>query len=98
LFKIFRRKLIRKKGYIIISTYSEKALSERLKFYKKIAEGNIKKVKEDGTVIFDDGEEDGISEQFSKEQLISIFEKVGLKLEDIKDVSISYICKISKEL
>jgi len=91
------KRVVKKTRSIIISVFSEDALSERLKLYKKL-KINLKEIKKDGTVIFnfDDSLKDNISEQFSREQLKKMFKKTGLKLKEIKKVGIGYICKLEK--
>ncbi|MFA5020073.1 MAG: class I SAM-dependent methyltransferase [Candidatus Pacearchaeota archaeon] len=89
------KRVLKEEGKIVISVYSEDALSERLKAYRKIR-AEIKEIKENGKVIFDDFGKDGISEQFSKKQLSVIFKKVGLSIEKIKKAGIGYICKLRK--
>lgn len=87
--------VLKENGKIIISTYSEKALPERMKIYKKL-KIPIKKIDEDGTVTFDESLGDNISEQFSEKELRDIFKKAKLKVEEIKGVGIVYFCKLTK--
>ncbi len=89
------KRVLKKKGLIFISVYSEDALKERLKAYKQ-ADLQIKEVKTNGTVIFDDFGIDGISEQFSKGELESIFKTAKLRVLEIKKSTIAYLCKLSK--
>jgi len=94
------KRVLKIDGEIILSVYSEDALEERITAYKKVEEkinGQIKEIRKDGTVIFDDGEKEGISEQFSKKQLILIFKKSNLEIIEIKKVGIGYLCKLSKQ-
>jgi len=97
------RRVLKKSGKMLISTYSEDALAERMKLYKGVfhmVEGSeIKEVKDDGTVIFRKSRrvEDNTSEQFSKEQLTSIFNKADLEVEEIKKFGIGYVCKLRKK-
>ncbi len=88
------KRVLKKEGIIIVLAYSEKALKERLAMYQK---NNIliKKI-EGGTVYFDKSIGDNISEQFSKEELQSIFTKQKLKVEEIKETKIAYLCKLRK--
>ena len=88
------KRVVKKDGYIIISTFSENAFDERIKVYKKF-NAPIKEIK-GTTVIFDKELKDNISEQFSKEQLLDFFNKVKLKAIDIKKFGIGYICKLKK--
>ncbi|MGD0729177.1 MAG: class I SAM-dependent methyltransferase [Candidatus Micrarchaeaceae archaeon] len=89
------RRVLKNEGSMIISVYSENALKERLRVYRKI-NTDIKEVKPNGTVVFDDFGVDGFSEQFSKNELLKIFKKAKLKVISIKKVTIAYICKLSK--
>ncbi len=88
------KRVLKNDGCIIISVFSENALQERMKMYHKLAEEDIKEVRKDGTVIFQDGT---ISEQFSRNQLTSIFDRAGLRIDAIQDAGIGYICKLSKK-
>lgn len=88
------RRVVKDDGKIIISAYSEDALQERMKSYEAI---NVPiKSSKNGTVIFDDFGEEGVSEQFSKEELLEIFDKVKLKVNKLVKSSIGYICLLSK--
>lgn len=89
------KRVLKKNGKIIISVYSDKALDERLKLYKKL-KAKIREVKENGAITFYDNRTEGISEQFSKEQLKEIAKKSDLKVEDITEVNIAYLCIFSK--
>lgn len=89
------KRVIKDGGKIIISVYSEEALPERMKAYEEI-NVPIKRVSKNGTVIFDDFGEEGISEQFSKEDLQEIFDKAKLRVDKIVKSSIGYICLLSK--
>ncbi|MEK6898475.1 MAG: methyltransferase domain-containing protein [Nanoarchaeota archaeon] len=90
------KRVLKSKDKIIISVFSEDALPERIKVYEKIMGEKGFEVKENGKVIFRYFGQDNVSEQFSDKQLISIFKKAGLRVEDIKKINIAYICKISK--
>ncbi|MBU4070341.1 MAG: class I SAM-dependent methyltransferase [Nanoarchaeota archaeon] len=89
-------RVLKDKGFIIISVFSEDALKERMKVYKK-HKVKIKKIN-NGKVIFDKSEKmlDYISEQFSKNELKKIFNKTNLKIIEIKKIGIAYICKLKK--
>lgn len=91
------RRVLKKEGRVVLSAYSEDSLKERLKLYKRL-EVPIKEVRKDGAVIFDfdDSLGDNISEQFTKNQLISFFEKVKMKVLEIKKIGVGYICILSK--
>jgi len=95
-FKILNemKRVLKKDGLIFITSYSEDALEERLKLYKR-ENITIKNIGDDGKVSFE-GSVDSVSEQFSKEQLESIFNEVGLKINEIKKVGIGYVCVLSK--
>ena len=92
------RRIVKANGRIILSAFSEDAMPERMKLYKKFDQkyGMIKEIRKDGTVIFDKSLGDNISEQFSEKQLRSFFDEVELKVEEIKKVGIGYICRLSK--
>ncbi|MBI4016753.1 MAG: class I SAM-dependent methyltransferase [Candidatus Aenigmarchaeota archaeon] len=87
-------RVLKRNGHIIISVFSEKALKERMKVYRKLAKEDIKEIRKNGTVIFQDGTS---SEQFSKNQLLSIFDKAALRANIVQDAGIAYICKLSKK-
>jgi len=87
------RRVLKKSGKIIISTFSEDALEERMKIYKALG-SKIKEIKET-TVIFDESLGDNISEQFSEQQLRNIFSQINLKVEDITKTGIAYLCTLS---
>jgi ubiquinone/menaquinone biosynthesis C-methylase UbiE len=89
------KRVVKDTGSIFISVYSEDALKERLKAYKQ-ANLNIKTILSNGTVIFEDIKVDGYSEQFSKNELESIFKKANLKILEIHKTSIAYLCKLGK--
>lgn len=90
------KRVVKKKGFILISVFSEDAFKERMKIYKKL-KAPIRKIK-GTTVIFADslGDGDNISEQFSKEELATIFDKVKLKIIEIKSIGILNVCKLKK--
>ena len=93
------KRVLRDNGKIILSAFSENAMPERMKIYKKFGKAygkKIKEIKKDGTVIFDESLGDNISEQFSEKQLRGFFDEVRLKVEEIKKVGIGYICRLSK--
>ena len=86
------KRLTKKKGKIIVSVFSEKALPIRLKIYKK-AGMTLKKIGEDGTIITAEGIN---TEQFSQQKLKKIFSMIGLDVKIIKLNPISYICEATK--
>ncbi|MFZ5559551.1 MAG: class I SAM-dependent methyltransferase [Patescibacteria group bacterium] len=88
------KEVVKEKGIIIISVFSEDAFKERMKMYRKL-NVPIKKIK-GTTVIFNKEVKDNISEQFSKKQLVEIFNKVKLKIIEIKKVGMAYLCKSQK--
>lgn len=96
-FKILEemKRVLKKDGKIIISVFSENALSERMKVYTNL-NVPIKEVTEKGTVIFDESLGDNVSEQFTKEELTDIFSKVDLKIENIEEVEIAYLVTLTK--
>ena len=88
------KRVVKKSGLIILSVFSEDAFEERIELYKK-ANAPIKKIK--GTTVIFDEMSDNVSEQFSKKELEDLFEQAGLKILDIKKVSIAYVCKAKKK-
>jgi len=88
------RRVLRDDGFIIISVFSEDAFEERMKMYKKL-NSPIKEIK-GTTVIFNEKIGDNISEQFSREQLLKIFNKANLSIVDIRKKGIAYLCKLKK--
>ncbi len=95
-FKILNemKRVLKSTGKIIISVFSEDALSERMKVYAKI-NLPIKSI-ENGNVTFDESLGAHVSEQFSKEQLEDIFSKVGLTVFDMTKLDIAYLCTLTK--
>lgn len=88
------KRVLKDEGIIIVSVFSENAFNERMKVYKKV-KFPLKRIV--GTkVMFDDKYGEGISEQFSKEELRKIFAKAKLKIVEIKKLNIAYICKLKK--
>lgn len=87
------KRVVKKKGKIIISVYSEKALPIRIEGYIK-AGLKIKKITRDGTVYTENGL---VFEQFSKEKLRKIFKKAKLKVKVFELSPISYICEVKKK-
>jgi len=78
-----------------VEIYSEDAFEERMKLYNRV-KVSIKEIK-GTTVIFEEGfGGENISEQFSKEELEEIFNKVGLNIIEIKKIGMGYVCKLSK--
>jgi ubiquinone/menaquinone biosynthesis C-methylase UbiE len=93
-YKILRemKRVAKNNGKIILSVYSEKALPERIKGYKKVGV-KIKKITKEGTVYTKEG---FILEQFSKRKIKEIFKKAGLNAKITELNQISYICKATK--
>lgn len=81
------QRVVKKGGKIIISVYSEKALSIRKKEYGKIGI-KIKKIS-NGTIY---ANTHLILEQFDKKKLQDLFNLVNLKVEIIELNPISYLC------
>lgn len=92
------KRVVKKNGKIVLSVYSEDALPERMKIYKKFDKlyNGIIDVREDGTVIFEDSLGANISEQFTGAQLRALFDGVGLKVVEITKVGIGYNCVLEK--
>jgi ubiquinone/menaquinone biosynthesis C-methylase UbiE len=88
------KRVLKKGGILILSVYNEDAFDERVRAYTKI-KIPIKNII-GTTVYFDKNTGYYISEQFSKEQLAAIFKAAGMKIVDIKKISIAYVCKLSK--
>ncbi len=86
------KRTLKDNGKIIISVFSEDAFEERMKIYIKV-NAKIKEIINNKKVIF---EENVISEQFSKSELIEIFNKSKLKVNEIIKSGIGYICLLSK--
>ncbi len=87
------KRVLKKKGNIIISVFSEDALEERMKIYKHL-KVPIKEVTKSGKVAFEGGI---TSEQFSEKELNQIFSSVGLNIEEIVKSGIGYLYKLSKK-
>lgn len=88
------RRVIKEKGQIILSVFSEDAFEERMKLYRSM-DLNIKRI--DGTaVVFDESMGDNISEQFSRKELEDIFKQAKLRVDDIVKVNMAYLCKLKK--
>ena len=88
------RRVLKSSGKIIISVYSEDALTDRIELYKSIGI-KIREIK-GGTVIFDESFKDNISEQFSEQELRDIFSRANLKVNNMEKTSIAYLCTLSK--
>ena len=89
------KRVLKDDGKIIISVFSEDALKERLKVYKKVG-AKIKSMNEKtGKIVFADAE-NNVSEQFSKKELRQIFKKARLNIIEIKKLNIAYISKLRK--
>lgn len=87
-------RVLKDDGIIIVSTYSENALDERLRAYKAL---NLKVKEIQGTTCtFEKSVGDNVSEQFTKEELRNIFSRVNLKVKNITKVDIGYLCKLAK--
>ncbi len=89
------KRVLKNDGKIIVSTFSDKALSERLNMYKKVG-APIKEIR-GGTVIFNESLGSNISEQFSLHELTDIFTQAGFVVQDVSEVSIAYLCTLSKK-
>lgn len=85
------KRLLKDEGKILLSVYSEGAKAKRLKAYQDI--GMKIKTTENKKIVFEAGL---VSEEFSKKDIESLFEKYGLKVQ-FKDISsIALFCIISK--
>lgn len=85
------KRILRSKGKIILSAYSENALEERIKEYTRVGI-RIKKII-GGTVYTSEGL---ITDQFTKQELMNLAKKAGLKIEIKKLSEIAYICVLTK--
>ncbi|MEK6846776.1 MAG: class I SAM-dependent methyltransferase [Nanoarchaeota archaeon] len=85
------KRILKKDGKILLSVYSQGAKAKRLKAYKDI--GMKIKTTKNKKIVFGGGL---ISEEFSKAELKSIFEKFGLKVQFIDLCKIAVLCIISK--
>ncbi len=85
------KRLLKPDGKILLSVYSEGAKARRLKAYKDI--GMKIKTTESKKIIFEGGL---ISEEFSKEDIESLFEKYGLKVQFRDISSVALFCIVSK--
>ena len=88
------RRILKDDGYLIFSVFNEDSLGVRKKTYKEYKGGYTVLDEEKGKVRFDaDG---GISEQFSREEIIDILHKAKFKIIEIKKDSLSYLIKARK--
>ena len=85
------KRLIKKDGNILLSVYSKDANSKRATAYESI--GLKIKTIENEKIHFEDGL---ISEEFSKDELKEIFEKLQLKVRFIDIADIAVLCVVSK--
>jgi len=85
------KRLLKPDGKILLSVYSEGAKAKRLSAYKDI--GMEIKTTESKKIVFDGGL---VSEEFSKKDIESLFEKYGLKVQFRDISSIALFCIISK--
>jgi len=86
------KRVVKNKGKIVISVYSEKALPARIEGYKKMI-WPIKRITKEGTVYVKGGI---ISEQFSRKKIKKIFNLAKLKVNIQELNPISYICIATK--
>jgi len=89
------KRVLKNRGKIIISVFSEDAFEERMKVYKKLG-SPIKEIIDNKKVIFNESLGDNVSEQFSENELIKIFNKINLNVEIIEKSGIGYMCLLSK--
>lgn len=87
------KRVLKKRGKVFISVYSEDALDKRLEIYRKSNNLDIANILEDGTVVSKRGI---ISEQYSKEKLNFIFKEVGMDIEISRLTPITYMCEATK--
>jgi SAM-dependent methyltransferase len=89
------RRVLKPDGEIIINVFNEDAFDERIKVYKAL-KAPIKGIK-GTTVIFEDGDIEFISEQFSRQQLEEICKDNNLVPVDIRKEGIGYLCRFKKK-
>ncbi|MEX0649400.1 MAG: class I SAM-dependent methyltransferase [Candidatus Andersenbacteria bacterium] len=87
-------RVLKDDGQIIVSVYSENALSSRLEMYKQI---NVPIERIDGTrIVFDKSVGANESEQFSKEQFELLATNASLEISDCQKVgTLGYIFKLT---
>jgi ubiquinone/menaquinone biosynthesis C-methylase UbiE len=88
------KRVLKPDGKIIMSVYNEDALADRMQNYQKI--GLKLKSVDKGTVVFDEGFIDNVSEQFSESELLNIFSKASLKVEKLEKLQVAYLIVLSK--
>lgn len=88
------KRVLKNIGKLIVSAYADNALEVRLKIYKNL-KIPIKRIEKNGRITFDFSGAN-ISEQFSKQELESLFKEVELKIDKIKKAGIGYIAILSK--
>ena len=88
-------RVLKKDGYIILSTFSETAFDERMKIYNAV---RVPIEKVEGTkVFFEKSLGANTSEQFSREELEILGSQAGLSLVDCQKVgNLAYMCKFRK--
>lgn len=91
--KEFKR-ILKPSGKIFISVFSEHALDERIKEYKRIGLP-IKSIDQETGYIL--SEDNVVLEQFSRENLQDIFATHGFETEIHEETPISYMCTISSK-
>lgn len=88
-------RVLKRGGFLLLSTFSDTAFDERMKVYKK-TNAPIKKI--EGTkVIFDESLGANVSEQFSREEIEKFGNSAGLTMAECNKVGvIAYLCKFKK--
>lgn len=87
------KRVLKNNGKIIISVYSEKAITERLKMYKDIDIPILDN--KDGYIIFGENVGIHVSEQFSYLELEKLASSAGLKITNHEEVkNLVYICTL----
>lgn len=87
------KRVLKHTGKFIVSVFSEDALEERMKVYESVGV-DIIDVDDRGKVTFDESLGANVSEQFSEEELRTIFAEAEFDVEDIKKVGIAYLCTL----
>jgi ubiquinone/menaquinone biosynthesis C-methylase UbiE len=90
------KRVLRERGFFILSVFNEFAFQDRIKIYKKL-NLQFRESSKKGKVIFDFEDKDNISEQFSQEDITNILNKSGFKICEIKKGGIFYLIKAGKK-
>jgi len=89
------RRVLKDDGEMIMSVFNEDAFSDRIKTYMAL-NVDIKEIRDNTTVVFNEELGSNVSEQFSRSELEDIFDKSGFKSEEIVKAGVGYICRARK--